>query len=87
MVGVLPSVMLSGLAWLLERRFARGLARIFERLKRRVGFGAVVLFVGWATPAFDTPYTFVDSEMRELPVSANGRRYLLHVGLPAAYAI
>jgi predicted alpha/beta superfamily hydrolase len=41
------------------------------------------LLLGPATAA--APYTLAHTEVRELPVSANGRRYSLYVGLPSSY--
>ncbi|HVU36618.1 MAG TPA: alpha/beta hydrolase-fold protein [Opitutaceae bacterium] len=35
---------------------------------------------------FATPYTLANTDLRELPPSANGRQYLLYVGLPSGYA-
>jgi predicted alpha/beta superfamily hydrolase len=39
-----------------------------------------------ATLATAPPYTLEDTEVRTLPRSADGRDYLLYVGLPASYA-
>jgi predicted alpha/beta superfamily hydrolase len=36
-------------------------------------------------PASAEPYTLTHTEVRDLPVSANGRSYSLYVGLPASY--
>lgn len=42
--------------------------------------------LGTAPAATPAGYTIPNSEMRELPVTANGRHYLLLVGLPGDYA-
>lgn len=37
------------------------------------------------SPAFSAPYTFTNSEVRDLPTSANGRTYQLYIGYPSTY--
>lgn len=39
-----------------------------------------------ADPVAAVPYTLADTDQRELPRSANGRSYLLYIGLPPSYA-
>lgn len=41
------------------------------------------LFVSGLSAA---PYVHRDTDLRELPLSANGHRYVLYIGLPAAYS-
>lgn len=63
----------------------RAMSALFPAWCRAVvAAGAVAIAVPPARAA--GPYVFAGSELRELPVSANGRQYLLYIGLPAAYA-
>ncbi len=51
--------------------------------------GACALLFAFALPSTAplaaAPFTFADSDLRELPPSANGRTYLLYIGLPPSY--
>ena len=56
-----------------------------SRRCRRGGVALLALAVA-ALAAHADPYTLPNTEVRELPHSANGRDYTLYVGLPASYA-
>lgn len=49
-----------------------------------LGLALLALFTTASVHA--VPYTLGNTELRELPVSANGRHYLLYIGLPSSYA-
>lgn len=46
---------------------------------------AALLALVCGAPLRAVPYTLADTELRELPVSANGHQYLLYIGLPPSY--
>lgn len=66
-------------------QYAAGIHPMFSRLLSSL-LGAALLALLTINPAHAVPYTLGNTELRELPVSANGRQYLLYIGLPSSYA-
>ena len=54
-------------------------------LWRRTTSALAIIVATFAITLRAAPYTFTDSDLRDLPTSANGRTYRLYIGYPPSY--